>query len=206
MNFLALQNAVLIERFDPTVYRDRVKGWLNDANSKVRRRLKLPDAELRGPLVTVAGQPMYDVPAGTLRVLGVSYPVEAQRLEPLDLRALDVVEVGATGRPTGYVFTGTKLVFTPTPDAAYTLELDTISAAPKLVADSDVPALPEEYHDVLVTYAQSRGYRSEEDFELAAAFMNDYELELQRLAIDLQNPVDDGPKQVPGMWLDGFRG
>lgn len=205
--FLELQSAVMDERFDAGLYRDRVKGWINDAQRKLRRRLRLPHAVAVVALPTVANQPAVLLPTDLVAVDAISYP-GVDILERAETSGPDRFDPSFRGRPERYMLMGNPLVavLSPTPDAIYPLQLEYVSASPKLVADTDVPWLPEEYHDCLRLYATALAYGSEEDRELKESWMGDFETEVARLLVDM-NDQDDEPHQVPGMWgLDGFRG
>lgn len=205
--FKELQDRVLLNRFDDATYRPLVKDYLNDANRLIHRRLDLPADEAVTTFPTVAGTRDYTAPAG-LRVLDAFIDVDPF----LELLEKESIEVDAraqedSGRPEVYALSGGKIKLAPLPDAVYTISVRVLAGAPKMTVDGDVPSIPEEYHELLDTYATSKCCRKEDDFEAAAALMADFETGFQRLAIDLQNAADDGPLQVPGAWgLDGYRG
>lgn len=203
-----MQDAVMEERFDANRYRVRVQGWLNDAYLKLRRRLDLPEEDGSIALVTVAGQADYDLPADfaavqRIALLGLGFLHEGSRAD------IEEYDAGYRSRPEVYVLTGSplRLRLGPTPDAAYTFQLDYAVSTPRMTQETDVPALPDEFHDLLVTYATAKAYRSEEDREMHDSWMVDFEAESWRMKGELEDRGGDGPEQVPGMWgLDGFRG
>jgi hypothetical protein len=69
-----------------------------------------------------------------------------------------------------------------------------------MVLDGDTTEIPESYVDLLETYATAKGYRSEEDHDEHDKWMVDFENDLARLKVDLQDTSLDGPDVVPGTW------
>jgi hypothetical protein len=60
--------------------------------------------------------------------------------------------------------------------------------------------VPADYHDALVSYARSKAFRAEDDFEAATAHMADWTAALVAARVDLQHASEDGPVVTPGMW------
>jgi hypothetical protein len=107
----------------------------------------------------------------------------------------------SVGEPQYYTLSsGTTLRLSPIPDAVYSLTLDYYKAPSALSTDTDVSAIPSDYHDVMISYALSRAYRSEDDMQMSQFFYAEFMRDLQMLGADRQFVVRDGPRQVPGMW------
>lgn len=203
MNFLEMQNEVLNHGFNPEVYRARVKNWLNEAQGRISRLLELPDLYTTSQIVTVQGTDTYDLPSGAIRVNGVvnaSSPMELTYVEdPADVNYSNYNGQNL-GEPQYYTFTGSSLRLSPVPDTAYTLTVDYYSRPSTLSGDTDTSSLPSDYHDVMISYALSRAYRSEDDMQMSQFFYSEFMRDLQFMGADRQAVVRDGPRQVPGMW------
>lgn len=205
--FKVLQDEVLDHGFDANVYRGRVKRWLNDGLRRLQRRLEIGDNQSEATIDAAIGVSSYPLPAdfvriaredtsGGLRVVlagGADAPVREVTLGEIDAR--DETE---RGQPVFFALTAASLVVWPTPDAAVTLKLRYWSGPPTMVADTDVPDLPDEFAELLVSYALARAYKSEDDFEASAFHQQEWERDLVRMGTDTQYR-SRGPKQVEGM-------
>lgn len=67
------------------------------------------------------------------------------------------------------------LVIGPTPDTAYTLRGQYKRKAQRLVADADIPIMPEDFHNVIVAEALRLMARSDEAFEVLREKADRYE-------------------------------
>jgi hypothetical protein len=201
--FLEMQDEVLNHGFDPSTYRARVKNWLNEAQGRISRLLELPSLYTTTSIPTVNGTDTYSLPTNVIRINGVtnaSSPSELSYVEdPADINYSN--QNGQNlGEPQYYTFFGTSLRLSPIPDAVYTLTVDYYQTANTLQADSDVSLLPSDYHDIMISYALSRAYRSEDDMQMSQFFYSEFMRDLQFMGADRQSVVRDGPRQVPGMW------
>jgi hypothetical protein len=201
--YLELQNEVLAHGFASTAYRTRVKAWLNEAQARIARRMQLREVFTSTTVTTEVGTVSYALPAAFIRANGLvdpDYPLELRYVpDPDDLLVRN--EGGAvTGRPDSYSLNQNGLLLSPTPDAAYSLTFSYYSRPTDMVADDDVSVLPADYHDVMVSYALSRAYRSEDDPQMSQFFYQEFMRDFAQLATDKQFEVRDAPRQVPGMW------
>lgn len=197
-----MQNEVLNHGFADNVYRTRVKNWLNEAQGRISRILELPSLYATTNIVTISGTDTYTI-SNMVRINGVtnaSNPTELTYVEdPADITYYN--QNGQNlGNPQYYTFTGTSLRFSPIPDSAYTLTVDYYGSPSTLSADSDTSSLPSDYHDVMISYALSRAYRSEDDMQMSQFFYSEFMRDLQVMGADRQSVVRDGPRQIPGMW------
>jgi hypothetical protein len=204
VNFLELQNEVLAHGFDQSVYRLRVQRWLNEAQARIARILELPNQYVTSTITTVVGTDTYNLPSDVVRINGVTNASSPNELTYVE----DAADINynnqagqSVGEPQYYTLSsGTTLRLSPIPDAVYSLTLDYYKAPSALSADTDVSAIPSDYHDVMISYALSRAYRSEDDMQMSQFFYAEFMRDLQMLGADRQFVVRDGPRQVPGMW------
>ena len=195
--FLELQNEALHDDFSQTKYRALCKRYLNEAQRRIFRRARVPEGESTHVIVTVPGDPDVDEAVDLVRMSSLRNTTDAI---PLIHRSVDELdELGASaGKPTHYAQVGRRLVFWPTPDAAYNLEGRTQVTATEMVADDDFPQLVDDYCDLLVTWARSRLYRLEDDEEMSRALKEDFEIEFGQLRAEINRRRRGGRRQVPG--------
>jgi hypothetical protein len=198
-SFLDLQNQALADDFAPSKHRDNAKRFLNEAQRRVFRRVRVPSGEQETTFDTVAGTASYDLDAAVVRTNSIR--LVGDRVD-LDERAIDQIDtsVASTGKPAAYAHVAGTVVLYPTPDGVYTLTVRFQAGAATMDDDADAPSIGCDYADLLVAYARSRLFRLEDDFEMAQAWMTDFERELNLYASDVQRPDRSGTRQVPGMF------
>jgi hypothetical protein len=101
------------------------------------------------------------------------------------------------GRPIEWsVDTQGRIVFWPTPDAAYTVRGVYRRAPQRLVADGDVPEMPEEFHDLIWLGALGKLTLFDEAAAIAPAYANMYRglmLDLCNAQLDPVERASSGP-------------
>lgn len=206
LTFKELQDEVLNHGFDET-YRPRVKNWLNEALHKVARSVIVPDFEKASTLTTTAQSPLVQLPADFIRVHSINNLDTLKRLDPSTAVLIDAYPV-RYGDPLLFAldegFDGASgstvaIRLYPTPDKVYNLRVRYVSRPVDLSANDDVPTLPGDHQDLLITYALGRAFRAEDDFEAATFYATQFAGDLQRAATDMQYR-DMTTKQVPGVW------
>lgn len=74
----------------------------------------------------------------------------------------------------GYKIWGKELLFQPVPKEEKEISLYYHARLPRLVNSDDIPALPEEYHDLLVLYAVSKAKYQDEEPEMESIVLREY--------------------------------
>lgn len=199
-----MQNEVLAHGFDSSVYRPRVRNWLNEAQSRIARILELPSLYTTSTITTASGTDTYSLSSDVIRINGITNASSPNELtyvnDPADINYTNYAGQNM-GEPQFYTLSGQSSIrLSPVPDDAYTLTVDYYKSPTTLSGDSDVSALPADYHDVMISYALSRAYRSEDDSQMSQFFYSEFMRDLQQMGADRQSVVRDGPRQVPGMW------
>lgn len=214
MNYVALQDECLNYGFSSTAYRARVARWLNEGYDVLQRRHGLKEQEQVTSVTATPGTGVVAV-SGAFEldriVSCVLTGVDPAPLEPIERHAYDELPSDTTGRPTQYAvltsagdlstgFKGFSLLLWPVPDSAYVIGL-IFSRIYSMTADTDIPdRIPPNRHDVLVHYAVSKAYLSEDDPEMARVHMDMFNRQAAEIATSRKHPVQDGPVQVPGTW------
>jgi len=217
MAFSDLVTEVLNHGFDANIYRTRVKTWINEGQRMILRELDIPGNEYEGSFATVSGTSSYSTAIISPRfqrmnsvylIVGTSrIPLEAVEHETI------LLEPVASGQPAIYSLrpyynasgdsastASVYMTLYPTPNAVRTVGFTYIYNAPDMSADADVLTIPDDYAHVVITYALSRAWRSEDDFEASAWYTAEYQRELALLKNELQYPDKGRNRQVPGMW------
>lgn len=197
LTFKQLQDEVLNHGFDET-YRPRVKVWLNEACERVARSAQIPDLTKEVTL-TVTGNTV-SLPSNLLRLLSVYDPAANRNLlsEPYkDIREYSVVNGNAVVYAVDNA-NGTLLLY-PAPVDGSSLIVRYLASPSELSGDSDIPQTPGDYQDLLVTYALSRAFRAEDDFEASTVYRQQYTEDLAKLQNDVQYR-EIASRQVPGTW------
>lgn len=197
--FLDLQTQTLADDFRAAVHRDNAKRFLNEAQRKIFRRVRVPEAERSLTVTTTAGQPTASLDADVIRLNSLRNTTDREPLTNVAVEELDDYSQ-SQGKPVVYAVVGRSLLFYPTPDAAYSLAIRYQGRPQQLVADADIPELHEDYYDLLVTFARAKLYRLEDDFEAEQAWLVDFERDLHQYAGDVQHDDRSRVRQVPGMF------
>lgn len=207
--FLDLQNEALHDDFDPLKYRALVKTWINEALHKIARRSDMVELHGLYQLPLVVGTASYAWPADCVRIVSVFDATTPDR-EPLDeVSQLDVDMLDDTSaQPWAFAVdevVGRAVVLYPTPDrSTYRLYMRYLRNATDLSADTDTvtASMPDDYVDLLVTYARSRLYEREDDDSFATSLMAKFEAALGQMRSDVQAP-SRRRKHTGGMFRSG---
>jgi hypothetical protein len=178
----------------------RIDRWLNEAYITVARRARLAQFETTQTLAFSSGTPSIALPSNVGTIVSVTVASTGQPLGRLTGALVDTQVATGAGAPLGYYLSGGNIVIFPQLTAATNVTLRYFAEPTLLSGTGDVPNIPVAYHDLLVAYAVSRGYRQEDDPQQAAAFMGDFDRRLAEMIVSERAENIDGPKQVPGMW------
>lgn len=142
------------------------------------------------------GVDQYPLPNNLISVESVT--VEGRDLPPYRYMLYPPYE----GEPVGYQLAGDALRVIPKPDKAYTVTLRYAYEPPPLVADTDVPLLPERYHYLLILYGTFWALRKDGD-PMYAAYQQEYASAKSQFANEVlsrQNHRASVVQDPTGMW------
>jgi hypothetical protein len=198
---IELRNEVLAHGFDigSVLTFDDVTKYLNFALRRIARKIDYYTEESSQSFSTVAGTAAYAWPTDLGRMRYIRLDDDATVLGAVRLRDIDGSAV-SSGKPTVYALSGAGVVLYPTPDAAYSMLLRYYALPALMSADSDVPSIPEDYHETLTFYALKRCCEREDDGEMATYWEQRWDLAVRDMRSDVKFPSSDGPRQVDSMW------
>jgi hypothetical protein len=139
-----------------------VTGWINRALDDLSPYANYQKAST---ISLVADQKQYALPSDLIRIvhlLDEDKLVEYQQIPVNDLYS------------TGYKRWGNNIIIQPTPKENRDLTLYYQARLPHLVNADDVPAIPEEYHDLLVLYAVAKAKYQDEEESMQNNAMQEY--------------------------------
>lgn len=198
-NFAALTTEALHDDFAAAKYQSRAQQALNEALGRVGRRVDSLQRRTAATVAVVGGTDTYALPADFVRLVSLRDASKRYVLEEVDATVIDT-QPAATGSPTLYAVDGSSLLIWPTPSAAVTLTLRYWATPAVMDDDADIPAIPSDYVDLLVTYARSKLFRWEDDKQMADQLLADFERDLGLARSDLQAPSRAIRKRTPSMY------
>lgn len=199
MNLAALRTEVLAHGFDPIAFTARIDQYLNDAQFLVARRVDYYVDDATFAINTVAGTDTYLWPTDFARGRSLFDDVRNLELQYVSIRAIDQSN-GASGAPLYYAFIGSTVRLYPIPDGVYNLVLRYWKLPNTLVADSDTPTMPADWHRLLWYWAVKECYAAEDDSQTSQYWEQMFNIGLSNFAADQKFPDTDGPNQAAGMW------
>jgi hypothetical protein len=201
MNLADLRTEVLGHGFGPVQFPvARLNQFLNEGYGIVNRRVGFYAAESTQSLRTAAGTATYPWPPDLVRLRSLKDSDRNLLLQPVLVDDLDRSNPTTQGAPYCYALQGPNVRLYPTPDAAYNLSVRYWRSPPQLVADSDVPWFPPDWHSLLVFYALKRCYAGDDDMPQAQYWTGEFNNMLSQFAADVKFPSTDQVHVVRGMW------
>lgn len=197
--YKALQEEVLDFQFNPTKYRPLVKVWLNSAQQTAVIQSEFRSQEAVDSFSTEASVASYALPSDFSRFIDFYNTETHESLSPLGVKDYDELPT-SSGKPYAYVALGSNLSLYPTPDGIYPLAMRYWKLPPDMVADSDEPEIPAQYHDLLIAYAMNKAYLRENDYAAASTWQAIWDQGLLKMRGEVQHDMFDGPQQVEGSW------
>lgn len=201
MQLSDLRTEVYAKGFDSGLFpASRVNRFLNEGYLKICRRVEYFTDESTQDFSTVNGTTNYAFPANLARVRDLRNTALNTRLLPVTIRSVDNSGLPGSGPPQYYALDGKNVHLWPTPDGVYPLELRYWLLPAFLVNDTDVPTLPEDYHNLLWMYATAECYDSEDDANTSQYWRQRFQAALSDFAADVKFPDSETPSTAADMW------
>jgi len=167
--------------------------WINDAMREITHRNKL--LQVRAITDTLPNVKTYALPTDISRLYSIKY--NGIQLTSLSMAEVDNL-IGSeelttqqgypTGTPTHYWIFAQEINLYPAPDTALVGGLIAYYSrtAVAVTAGTDVPELPDEYHNRILEYCLAQAYELDENFEQSNAKMATFEQK-----VTAQNSIDE---------------
>jgi hypothetical protein len=218
LTFSELTDEVMFNAFEGAAFTVRAQRFLNEAVNEIGRRVgvflkayEVAPFDTTGTVTTTT--PFFRVEEAWI-CQGPAASTEAalaaqatSRIAPISQDS-GVMTARNAGTPTGY----------QTEHAIGDRPLVTIRVFPattggflgivgralpvKMTSSTDYSGLGGEWDDALISFARSRCFRAEDDFQAAQVWMTEFEQHLRTMA-KVKSPAQDGPIVTPGTWDNG---
>jgi hypothetical protein len=199
--YLDIQNAILLNAFDSATYRNSAKQAILDALGDIARQMRLPANETTTTITTVGGTASYALPGTNVRLIDVEDTTNNSGLDEMDLDTFDDLPP-SNGTPEVYSLYANNIQFWPTPNSPITITARYLRTMGLPASDGDVMAtvtgLPEESLGMLVSFGRHRLFRYEDDAQMSAFWLSEYERELRRYKGAIQRRNLARVRRVPG--------
>jgi hypothetical protein len=193
-----LQDFALGDDFDET-RRESAKRFINQALGRLHRALRLPTADARAIVSTVAGTNVYALPADFVALTDdEAILFETDVLEPVDISEFDQIPA-ASGQPRYFALSENLILLYPNPDAVYELTMRYRSVQ-TLTDDTDEPVLPVDQQMHLAWFARAKLYLLTDDPDMHGQILSTLPRELQADNLSLNQQRVPRRTQVPGTW------
>lgn len=215
MNYLQLINAVLREVNEVELtaiasargIQTSVSDFINKAQRDIiNSEVEWPFTVVAGTITTVAGQAEYTKPANSKTIDFDSFTVQEsastaekilkfvsfneylERLNESDTNP----NASAQALPQYVYFTPDENIgLSPVPDAStYTVRYYYYATHTDMTAATDVPVIPERFHDVIVNRARYYTHMLRSDTQFSQLALRDYDAGLNRMRVELINRKD----------------
>lgn len=196
--FVEMQDEVLDHGFGPEM-RPRVKNWLNQGQARIARMVNIRELLTKSAVATVSGTQSYTLPVDFVRLLSLVDDSGNRILTPVDPYYIES-SAASSDRPYLYALSSEGLMLYPTPNLVLSLTLRYFKGPTVLAADGDISLLPPDYHDVMVSYALSRAYRTEDDAAMSQFHFGEFLRDLQILSGDRTHENLDPRRPLDGTW------
>jgi hypothetical protein len=166
MTFLDIQKAVILARWSPDML-PTIKRWINQRYAWLWSQQEWPfKKNALANLTVTAGDSTPTMPTG-VTVVNRIYNQSGTEVFYLTPDQFDDLYTNQpnTGVPANWTMINSQVYLGPTPDGAYTFKIAYESRMTPLVANTDTPLIPSEYHNILITGALSAGMREEGDLK-----------------------------------------
>lgn len=199
MNLIQLRTEALAHGFDSAQYGSRIDQYINDCLMKIATEVNYYQDEATQTFATVAGTDVYAWPAGLAEIRSLFDTDRQVEIEYASVREMDR-SVKVNGTPLWYSLTGQNIRLYPIPDMVYNLELRYWQLPATLVNDTDIPALPIQWHRILWMYAVWQCFEGDDDAQLGAYWAGRFNAEFSDFKADVKFPDADGPAVASSMW------
>lgn len=179
-----------------TTAQTRIQNSVNERYRRVQTSCNLGRVRWGTVTATTTSGVNTITPSGIIKPVTVSLPVlnrvlgertqdQMRTFDPIN-QWLGAPEIFAV---TNFTATGVTMQLMPKPDAAYNLTLDGYLRGSDMALDADVPAFPEDFHDILVYGGLADEYPHLEKIDLAMVEEQNFSRRLGELRYFIQKSI-----------------
>jgi hypothetical protein len=191
-------NEALSNDFDSSVYKSATQQAVRDALADLARSVDLPSLQGTWTPTVTPGEATLTLPLDDVRILSAFDGESHVELSEVGQDYIDE-STPATGRPVVYAVFGQSATLYPTPDRSYPLTFRYSRNMAQVVDTTDLSAfVPDEYLNMLVSFARHRLFRLEDDTTMSQFWRAEYDRDKLRLKADVQRGDRNRVRQVPG--------
>lgn len=147
---------------------------LNASLSEIDNKFPFKEKERRLDFTTTIGEYKYQLPTimDAIRVVSITDPISEdksvlERMTPYAYEDNTTLDTDLRGEPCGYMREQDCIILHPTPDDEYAITIRYLRTLAELLAADDEPALPANWHEILLYGAVWRGFILLGDFNRA---------------------------------------
>jgi hypothetical protein len=166
--------------------------WKDYVNAAYRRTIAdealFPNRELSTTINSVAQTRTLALPTDSTRILSIHDSTNFVKLEPLEGLAEHLrlwVTQTEDGVPVAYRIRNGSILLYPLPQGVNVYTVEYLGRPADLSGDSDLPAFPSQYHDILVEGALSDAYADDGNLKQQALHEARYHELFQAMRLDL---------------------
>lgn len=166
----------------------KLNSWINKAYEYMCSILDLDDLKADAAFNLVADQPLYNLPEAAASVQGVrvidtaNYPIDGGiNLTGMDFDLYSKLPNDTVGLPRAYFVKSRVLGIYATPRVTTSAVLSFKVRPDPLVADTDSPILPPEFHETLLLRAKHTAMRALKDYTGAGLARNDFVADIRAI-------------------------
>lgn len=190
-NLLGIRNQVVNDRLDDPMFQDTdvVDRFINASQRWIFNQFELPFTEGQFSGVLASGQTVFQFPDDVQVPQALVLTADGEQRDISDNYILfrqffKMFPKPASGEPKPPLYWTShagKLYLSHPTDKAYQLDTFYVRKPALLVADTDVPEVPEEFQELLVLGAYSRLLKRNEDWDIAAIVDTEIDNEISML-------------------------
>lgn len=198
-NLASLRNRVLVDKLDDDEFEPKIiDNFINDTQRDIFNQYELPFQEKIFQGTIPAGSTIFKLPTDVAQLqsqnmLGVRNWQNQQMDWRSFIRAYPDTANEEPAEPGAWTLYGGNVLLSAPTDKDYKMTIYYIKRPAKLLEDTDVPEIPEEFSELLVLGAFKRVLERNEDYDLSQSIDAQYQAKLEQLVARYGFREADGP-------------
>lgn len=148
--------------------------WINLAQKELAYAFPFFQNAEKKTFSMVVSQAEYALPSDCVAIYSLRDTTLKRKISRSSFRKFDNIDVAQSGDPTHYIRFGNFIELTPVPDSANGGLLRYGKTISSMTDRSDVPTLPDPWHEVILLGAEYRAWRALKEMQQMAIVKNEY--------------------------------